>query len=56
MDQTPVFFFMEGKTTLELAGQKTILVVFCSTYYKDDTWKRIRQYCDKKGIQIIAYD
>lgn len=50
-----------GKTTViyniikHCATQKTKIVVFCSTIYNDDNWKRIRQHCEDSGIDIIAF-
>lgn len=39
----------------ECASKKTVLVIFCSTCYKDKNWIQIRKYFEKKGMDIRVY-
>src|SRR4051794_36553234 len=40
------------KIIKECATKKTIIVVFCSTAYKDKNWIEIRKYFEKKGMDL----
>jgi len=50
-----------GKTTViynviqKCANKNTIVMVFCSTLYKDDTYKSIMKYCKLNGIVFIGH-
>ena len=37
------------------AGRNTIIVVFCSTAYKDKNWIEIRKYFENKGMDIRVF-
>src|ERR1700722_16953663 len=37
------------------AGKKTIIIVFCSTFYKDASWIAIKKHFDEKGIKMLGY-
>ncbi len=43
------------KIMRECCGRKTIIIVFCSTVYKDKNWIQIRKYFEKKGMDIRVY-
>ena len=43
------------KIVKECAGRKTIIIVFCSTAYKDKNWIEIRKYFEKKGMEIRVH-
>src|ERR1700710_365580 len=43
------------KIMKECASKKTILIIFCSTCYKDKNWIEIRKYFEKKGMDIRVY-
>lgn len=50
-----------GKTTVirhiiqNCSDKQTNIVAFVSTFYKDDTWKDIRNYCENKCIPLFGY-
>jgi hypothetical protein len=37
------------------AGKDTVIIVFCSTIYKDSNWIEIRKYFEKKGSDIRVF-
>ena len=43
------------KIMKECAIKKTIIIVFCSTVYKDENWIEIRKYFEKKGNDLRVY-
>ncbi len=43
------------KIMKECSARKTVLVIFCSTVYKDKNWIQIRKYFEKKGMDIRVY-
>ena len=43
------------KIMKECASKKTILIIFCSTCYKDKNWIQIRKYFEQKGMDIRVY-
>ncbi len=43
------------KIMKECADKKTIIVVFCSTSYKDENWIEVRSYFENKGNDIRVY-
>ena len=43
------------KIMKECAGRKTIIIVFCSTAYKDKNWVEIRKYFEKKEMDIRIF-
>src|SRR5690606_33241545 len=43
------------KILKECASKKTIIVVFCSTCYKDKNWIQIRKYFENKGMDIRVF-
>lgn len=43
------------KIVKECAGRNTIIIVFCSTAYKDKNWIQIRKYFEKKGMEIRVH-
>ena len=43
------------KIMKECCDKKTIIIVFCSTIYKDENWIEIRKYFEKKGNDIRCY-
>lgn len=43
------------KILKECTTKKTIIIVFCSTVYKDPNWIEIRKYFEKKGNDIRIY-
>ena len=43
------------KIMKECSVRKTILVIFCSTAYKDKNWIQIRKYFEKKGMDVRVY-
>ena len=43
------------KIIKECVVKKTIIVVFCSTAYKDKNWIQIRRYFKKKGMDIRVF-
>jgi len=43
------------KIMKECVVKKTIIIVFCSTAYKDKNWIQIRKYFGKKGMDIRVY-
>ena len=51
-----------GKTTLiynilkHCTDKKTNVVFFCSTIHRDQTYKKILEMLEKKGVNVIAYD
>ena len=40
------------KIMKECCEKKTVIVVFCSTIYKDENWIEIRKYFERKGNDI----
>ena len=50
-----------GKTSVvfeimkNCSDKKTIIIVFCSTIYKDENWIEIRKYFERKGYDIRVY-
>jgi len=43
------------KIMKECAGKNTIIIVFCSTVYKDKNWIQIRKYFEKKKMEIHVF-
>lgn len=43
------------KIMKECAIKKTVIIVFCSTCYKDKNWIQIRKHFDKKGMDIRVF-
>lgn len=43
------------KILKECASRKTIIIVFCSTCYKDKNWIQIRKYFEKKKMDIQVF-
>ena len=43
------------KIMKECSVSKTIIVIFCSTVYKDKNWIQIRKYFEKKGMDVRVY-
>ena len=43
------------KIMKECCDKKTIIIIFCSTVYKDENWIEIRKYFEKKGNDIRVY-
>ena len=43
------------KIMKECCDKKTIIIIFCSTIYKDENWIEIRKYFEKKGNDIRVY-
>ena len=43
------------KIMKECSVKKTIIIVFCSTCYKDNNWIQIRKYFEKKKMDIRVY-
>src|SRR5688572_22370602 len=43
------------KILKECVSRKTIIIVFCSTVYKDKNWIQIRKYFENKGMDIRVY-
>ena len=43
------------KIMRECCGKNTIIIVFCSTVYKDKNWIQIRKYFENKGMDIRVY-
>ena len=43
------------KIIKECAVKDTVIIVFCSTIYKDKNWIQIRKYFEKKGMDIRVY-
>ena len=43
------------KIMKECSARKTVLVIFCSTVYKDKNWIQIRKYFENKGMDIQVY-
>lgn len=43
------------KIIKECSGRKTIIIVFCSTIYKDKNWIQIRKYFEKKKMDIRVF-
>ncbi len=43
------------KIMRECCGRKTVIIVFCSTVYKDKNWIQIRKYFEGKGMDIRVY-
>lgn len=43
------------KILKECAGRKTVIIVFCSTAYKDKNWIQIRKYFEKKHRDIRIF-
>ncbi len=43
------------KIMKECVGKKTIIIIFCSTVYKDKNWIEIRKYFEKKGMELRIY-
>ena len=39
----------------ECAIKKTVIIVFCSTCYKDKNWIQIRKHFEKKGMDIRVF-
>ena len=38
----------------ECAVKKTVILIFCSTAYKDPNWIQIRKYFEKKNMDVRA--
>lgn len=51
----------KGKTSVintilgECSGKKTIIIIFCSTVYKDKNWIQIRRRFEKKGMDVRIF-
>lgn len=43
------------KILKSLAGKKTQIIVFCSTFYNDASWVEINKHFEKKKINVIPY-
>ncbi len=43
------------KILKECAVRKTVIIVFCSTIYKDKNWIQIRKYFEKKSMDIRIF-
>ena len=43
------------KIIKECAVKKTVIIVFCSTIYKDKNWIQIRKYFEKKGMDMRVF-
>ena len=43
------------KIMKECAIKKTVIIVFCSTCYKDKNWIQIRKHFEKKGMDIRVF-
>ena len=43
------------KIIKECSDRKTIIVIFCSTAYKDKNWIQMRKYFIKKGMDVRVY-
>lgn len=43
------------KILKECADKKTVVIVFCSTVYKDKNWIQIRKYFERKGRDIRIF-
>ncbi len=43
------------KIMKECSVKKTIIIVFCSTIYKDKNWIQIRKHFEKKGMDIRVF-
>src|SRR5690606_18432751 len=43
------------KILKECATKKTIIIIFCSTVYKDPNWIQIRKYFERKGTDIRIF-
>src|ERR1700743_805952 len=43
------------KILKECASRNTIIVVFCSTCYKDKNWIQIRKYFEKNHMEIQVF-
>ena len=43
------------KILKECSSKKTIIIVFCSTAYKDKNWIQIRKYFEQKGMDIRVF-
>ena len=43
------------KIIKECAVKKTVIIVFCSTIYKDSNWIEIRKYFEEKGMDMRVF-
>ena len=43
------------KILKECSDRKTVIVIFCSTAYKDKNWIQIRKYFTKKGMEVRVF-
>ena len=43
------------KILKECSDRKTVIVIFCSTAYKDKNWIQIRKYFKKKGMDVRVF-
>ena len=43
------------KILKECSDRKTVIVIFCSTAYKDKNWIQIRKYFKKKGMEVRVF-
>ena len=58
-----IYFYVKknGKTSAvfkiikECSDRKTVIVIFCSTAYKDKNWIQMRKYFKKKGMDVRVY-
>ena len=39
----------------ECSTKHTIIIIFCSTVYKDKNWIQIRKYFEKKGMEVRIF-
>ena len=43
------------KIMKECVGRHTVIILFCSTAYKDKNWIQIRKYFENKGLELRVY-
>ena len=43
------------KILKECSDRKTVIVIFCSTVYKDKNWIQIRKYFKKKNMEVRVF-
>src|SRR3954470_4802741 len=43
------------KIIKECSDRKTVIVIFCSTAYKDKNWIQMRKYFKKQGMEVRVF-